>query len=176
MDGMPRQPVRNRPPPKPKIDLPVAVDEILQRYEAGEMIPVIAKDLGLTERTLYRRLLEHPERWMAAQQAQCLQRHEVAKAKHTEAVESLEALKKQLDEEGITDASERHWRLAHVNAIERACERLLNAARWELERVMRKEYGQKQEVTGNVSPVQINIGISRDSQVSIDGKPIDAAQ
>lgn len=152
-----------------RIDLPVAADEIFRRYERGEMLVDIAKSLEMSERTLYRRLLEHPDKWKAAQTAVALQRYEVAKERHQKSVQELEALKRQLDEEGINDAAARNWRLAHVVAIERACERLLNRAEWELERVADRLYGQqKQQV--NAVPVQINIGIAKDQSVTIDAE------
>ena len=155
-----------------KINLPVALDDVLARYEAGEQLPAIAQSIGLSERTLYRRLLENPDKWRSSQEAQAMQRYDLCKTKHAEAVANLEALKRQLDEEGITDAAARNWRLAHVTAIERACERMLNRAEWELERLISRLYGQKQEVssTGGVSiSISLNSAAAHIKHVEQDG-------
>jgi hypothetical protein len=149
-----------------KIELPVPLDDVLRRYETGEMLPDIAKSIGLSERTLYRRLLENHDKWKAAQQAQALQRYEFAKEKHKEAMISLEALRAKLDEEGEKDSAARKWRLAHVTAIEQAWDRAVHRAEWELERLLRRLYGQDQQVN-NGAPIQINIGITRSGEIDV---------
>lgn len=160
---------------RPKINLPVDVDLLLKRYETGEQLPAIAKSVGMSERTLYRRLLEHPEQWRAAQEGQALQRYEQTKTQYTQSLVELERLKKQLDDEGITDATDRNWRLAHVKAINQAYEKAVNRAEWELERLVSRLYGQKQEVT-----MTVNVGLAdrllRARERVIDGERLDAPQ
>ena len=138
-----------------KVLLTVPVEDVLHRYESGEELRAIAKSIGMVERTLYRRLLEHKDRWIAAQEGQALQRYEAAKINHGKSIADLEALKAQLDDEGIVEASERKWRLAHVMAICGAYEKALNRAEWELERLVARIYGQKQEVK-----LEVNVNLA----------------
>jgi hypothetical protein len=49
---------------------------------------------------------------------------------------------------------------------------LVRSAQWQLERVLSRIYGQKQEVAPS-SAVQINIGIARGAAVHIDGKTVE---
>jgi hypothetical protein len=69
---------------------------------------------------------------------------------------------------------------AQNDQVSLACAReRLKSAQWELERVLTRIYGNKQEVSATV-PVQINIGISRDGaaqpvQRNTDHNVIDVA-
>jgi hypothetical protein len=138
-----------------KKQLPVSVETVLQRYEKGEELREISASLGMAERTMYRRLLEHKDKWIAAQEGQALQRYQAAKANHGKSIGELEALKRQLDEEGIVDSSERKWRLAHVVAVTQAYEKAMNRAEWELERLVSRIYGAKQEVR-----LEVNVNLA----------------
>jgi hypothetical protein len=152
-----------------KIELPVAMDDVLTRYEKGEQLPDIAKSIGMSERTLYRRLLEDQDRWKAAQQAQAAQRYDFAKAMHAQALSDLNELRQQLDSEGITDGSERKWRLAHVTAKEQAWDRSVRSAQWELERLLKRLYGTDQQVSA--SHVTINLGGIQRQGATIEHSP-----
>lgn len=156
-----------------KVQLPVSIEDVLSRYESGEEIVVIAKSLSVSERTLYRRLLDAEADWKKAQQANAVARFERAKDGHRITISRLEELRQQLDEEGVIDPAERNWRLAHARALEQAAEKALCRAEWELERLVDRLYGK--ESAAVTVPVQINIGISRESQITIESKHLDGA-
>lgn len=130
-------------------------EDILTRYEQGEMIPEQAKSLGVTHQAIYRFLLaKAPDKWREYQTARVMHEYEMAKKRCEEAPDAL--------------------------ALARAREGL-RAAQWELERLCRRLYGQDQPpASGNA--VQININLrSADAtthrsngQITVDGNTLEA--
>lgn len=122
----------------------VLLDAILAHYENGASIYALAEQLGVNNATLYRNLKKYrQDDW-----------REVATARYECEIEDAE---KQL-----RDASD-------AVAVTRARERIASA-RWKLERLDRKNYGQDQPHVG--AAVQINISLRGDSATKgavIDG-------
>jgi hypothetical protein len=126
-------PIRALPQP----DRDKLLDDVLAHYECGVSIYALAEALEVDNATLYRQLLKHrPEEWM-----------EVRSARYHSQVEQAE--------KDMKEASD-------PLAVTRAREQLANA-RWMLERLQRKIYGQDQERQVGQA-IQINIGIRRDAQ------------
>lgn len=112
------------------------LDTILAHYECGVSIYELADKLGVDNATLYRHLIKYrPDEWQ-----------EVRAARYHSQIEEAE--------KNMKEASD-------PLAVTRAREQLANA-RWMLERLQRKIYGQDLAHVGG-SSVQINIGIRRDS-------------
>jgi hypothetical protein len=112
--------------------------EVLERYLSEESTIDIAKSLGVTRSGLNYWLLRTADKeWKSAQVVKALKRKEEAEGEMDTATDAL--------------------------TLARARERL-KAAQWDLERVCRRIYGQDHALT-NSSPVQINIGISRNDAV-----------
>ena len=112
------------------------LDNAIQRYGAGESVYAIAQDLGIEHTTLYRHLVKEREaEWRDAKVSKAL----------VEVEEAEEALKTAPD----------------MLALSRARERL-RAAQWQLERLLRKIYGQDAPTAAQA--VQINISLRRDAE------------
>jgi transposase-like protein len=117
------------------------VDAILSHYENGASIYDLAEKLGVNNATLYRALKKYRlEDWK-----------EIASARY---------------EAEIEDSEKELKSAADMLAVTRARERMA-AARWKLERIDRKIYGQDQPAVGNA--VQVNISLRRDA--AIEEKP-----
>lgn len=112
------------------------VDAILSHYENGASIYDLAERLGVNNATLYRALKKYRlEDWK-----------EIASARYEAEIEDAEKeLKSAADNVAVTRARER-----------------LAAARWKLERIDRKVYGQ--DVSNVGQAVQININLRRGQQ------------
>lgn len=132
-----------------KDDRNALLDAILSHYENGASIYDLAEKLGVSNTTIYRQLVKNrPEDWK-----------EVTAARYQSIIERCE--------NEIKTASS-------ALAVTRAREELANA-RWMLERLDRRTYGQDQGGQG-VASVQINInlrdkdnvGAVIDQQVSVD--------
>jgi len=109
------------------------LDAILAHYENGASIYALAEKLGVDNATIYRQLLKHrPEDWKEVRGARYLSEIEEAEKDMKEARDPL--------------------------AVTRARERLANA-KWHLERLNRRIYGQ--DAPPASAAVQINIGIRR---------------
>jgi len=123
----------------------VEAEAILARYEGGETIAEIAKDLGVTHQALYRKLLvEHPENWKRYKAARAL----------TDFEECREDLKSAQDGLSLGRARES-----------------ARLAMWELERLAKPIYGQDQpQVTVNiVSGEQVQARIAElEQQLGLD--------
>jgi hypothetical protein len=120
----------------PEGDRGQLLDTILAHYECGVSIYELAEKLGVDNATIYRQLIKHrPEEWK-----------EVRGARYHSLIEQAEKDMKTA---------------ADPLAVTRAREQLANA-RWMLERLQRKIYGQIQEaeVGGRVS-ITLNIGADR---------------
>jgi AcrR family transcriptional regulator len=111
------------------------LDALLSHYEAGASMYELAEKLGVSNTTLYRQLVKHrPEDWK-----------EVSAARYQSIIERAQ--------DQIKDATD-------ALAVTRAREELANA-RWMLERLQRRIYGQDQVATG-ANAVQININLRQD--------------
>jgi transposase-like protein len=127
----------------PEVNRAELLDAILAHYENGASIYDLAAKLGVNNATLYRSLRRYRlEDWK-----------EVASARY-------EAM--------IEDAEKELEKAQDNNAVTRARERLA-AARWKLERIDRKVYGQDQPA-GVGSAVLINISLRRNEEAS---EPLD---
>ena len=149
LQGLPELPKHYNPikslPEAERLNL---LDTILAHYECGTSIYELAEKLGVDNATLYRQLVKHkPDDWMEVRGARYLSEIEEAEKEMKEAQDAL--------------------------AVTRARERLASA-RWMLERLNRKIYGQDQAHVGGAA-VQINIGIRRDPATSaVQHEPEDA--
>lgn len=119
----------------PAQELASVLDKAIERYGAGTSVYVIANDLGVEHTTLYRHLVKHREsEWRDAKVSRAL----------AELEESEEALKTAPDALALSRARER-----------------CRAAQWQLERLMRRIYGQ--DAPTSAQAVQINISLRRDA-------------
>ena len=108
------------------------LDALLSHYEAGASIYDLAEKLGVSNTTIYRQLVKHrTEDWK-----------EVSAARYQSIIERCEGQIKNADS---------------ALAVTRAREELANA-RWMLERLQRRIYGQDAPPAG-VNAVQININL-----------------
>ena len=122
---------------------------VLDRYINGEQVANIAPEYGVSDVTIYALLLrEHQDAWKDIQTARALARLEKA----------------QDDLETANDAL----------SLARARERV-RSAQWELERLMRRIYGQNQEVSGQ-APISISINLRGEAEVDITPGLHDAEQ
>lgn len=124
----------------------VMLEAILAHYENGASIYDLAEKLGVNNATLYRNLKKYRlEDWK-----------EVASARY---------------EAEIEDAEKELKIAPDSNAVTRARERIASA-RWKLERLDRKVYGQEapQQQGGMV---QINIGIRRNTDTAVDAEVVE---
>lgn len=120
------------------------LDAILDHYENGTSIYEIANALGVDNATLYRQLIKHRlEDWK-----------EVRSARYHSLIEEAEKTMKEAPD---------------VLAVTRAREQLANA-RWMLERLQRRIYGQDAPTAGNA--VQININLRRqEAETAVQQEP-----
>jgi exonuclease VII small subunit len=136
------------------------LDKIIERYENGELIPAIAHEYNASHQTIYRRLISiKGEVWKQAKEANSLAKYEAARDALDAEIESLNDLRKQLeidgDERGGAGAN---WTLAHARERVRSAQSKLNAAEWELERVLSRIYGRNAETAqGPQVIVQVNL-------------------
>lgn len=128
-----------------EVDRNTLLDALLSHYEAGASIYELAEKLGVSNTTIYRQLVKHrTEDWK-----------ELSAARYQSIIERCEEQMK-----NATDAL----------AVTRAREELANA-RWMLERLQRRIYGQDQP-SGGSAAVQININL-RGDQSKKDAQVID---
>jgi hypothetical protein len=119
------------------------IEQALEMYEQGIEITDAAQTIGVPARTIHRWLATNAtERWHDAQKGRALEEYEKAKRRRDDARATLEGLKSKLDEEGITDTSERNWRLAHAREVLRFADSDLDHHKWLLERLISRIYGQ----------------------------------
>jgi hypothetical protein len=113
-------------------------DAILSRYIEGEQVANMAQDYGVSDVTLYALLLrERQDEWKDIQTARALARLERAQDDLGTAQDAL--------------------------SLARAREQV-RSAQWELERLLRRLYGQEQAQGLGQGTVHINIGINRGTQ------------
>lgn len=129
------------------VDPKLAVDHILEKYENGQTMYQIAKDLKISHQAIYSRLLRtDPERWKERQAAQTLADLESAQERLQVAQTMVEVSKNR-----------------ELAAIQR----------WKLERLLPAIFGQQSDKPQ--SPIQINIGIQRngDNGLTLEAKPLE---
>ena len=120
----------------PDQELAATLDEAIERYGSGVSVYVIAAEMGVEHTTLYRHLIKHrEEQWRVAKVSRALAELEEAEDELKIAPDAL--------------------------ALSRARERC-RAAQWQLERLMRRIYGQ--DVPAATQAVQININLRRDAE------------
>lgn len=130
--------------------VPINVQDVLARYEAGEEIRDICKSYGTSHVTVYKRVIEHAEEaWKAVQVARAIARKEAAEEELDTAPDML--------------------------TVARARERL-KSAQWDLERVCRRIYGTDSPPNQGQGVIQINIGITRPESVNISASQPDSGQ
>lgn len=126
---------------KPLANLPAErrteiAQQVLERYINGEQVADMAPQYGVSDVTIYALLLrEHEDDWKEVQKARALARKERAEEKCRTAPDVL--------------------------SLARAREEL-RSAQWELERLLRRLYGQDQQVQ-NGAAVSINITLRREN-------------
>ena len=136
------------------------LDQTLERYENGELISTIAKEHGISEQTLYRRLLVHRgETWKQAKEAASLARYEQARDELDARLADLDRLQSELEGQEVEiGGSHSFWSLARMKEQVKGAQSRLNAAEWELERVLSRLYGKQQsEQQGPQVIVQVNL-------------------
>jgi hypothetical protein len=124
----------------PEAERAQLLDTILAHYECGVSIYDLAEKLGVDNATLYRQLVKHrPDEWQEVRGARY----------HSQIEEAEKELKLARDPLAVT----------------RAREQLANA-RWMLERLQRKIYGQIQEAeSGGRVSITLNIGASHNEKI-----------
>ena len=116
--------------PAPELD--AILTRAIESYGSGVSVYAIAADLGVEHTTLYRQLVKHREtEWRDAKVGRAL----------AELEDAEESLKTAPDALALTRARER-----------------CRAAQWQLERLMRRIYGQDNAAQA-VASVQININL-----------------
>jgi hypothetical protein len=124
-------------------------DSILTRYEKEDSIADMAKEFGISPTSVYKLLLaERPEDWKIIQGARTLHHLEQYKQAMKDAKDHLELGK---------------------------AKELATRAGWELERLLAKVYGIKQETAHQQAAVHISIGIKREGGgVTLEHAAVDA--
>jgi hypothetical protein len=119
-------------------------DQVLDRYMQGEQVAAMSSEYGTSDVTIYALLLrERQDEWKDIQTARALARLEVAQDKLGTAADAL--------------------------SLARAREQV-RSAQWELERLLSRLYGQKQEVQHTVAPV-LHIHLAQDVGTVIEHAP-----
>ena len=123
--------------------------QVLDRYMKGEQVADMAPEFGTSDVTLYAVLLrEHQDQWKEVQTARALARLERSQHKLNTASDQL--------------------------SLARAREEV-RAAQWELERLLRRLYGQ--DAPANIQvPIQINIGITRHENSTEPAQVVDKSE
>lgn len=141
-----------------KADLIVA--QALELYDQGKEIEEAAKELDVPARTIYRWLSHNAvEQWHAAQKGRSLAEYDLARKRRDAARVAMDDLKQTLKREKVKNPAERKWRLAHAREVLHAADRELTHQEWQLERVMKRIYGNDAapDTTGKVS-ITLNLG------------------
>lgn len=134
----------------PAQELSALLDKAIQSYGEGESIYRIAAGLGVEHTTLYRQLIKHREtEWRDAKVSRALAELESAE----------DDLKTAPDGLALTRARER-----------------CRAAQWQLERLMRRIYGQDHQAdSGGRVSITLNIGTREPLDVVADQSALDVA-
>lgn len=109
-------------------------DEVLARYIGGEQIAQIAGEYGYGHVSLYALLWKERESdWCDAQASRAL-------ARHADALSDLDAVKQALQEAKGDDAL---VEISRQRELLKVAEARIKSAQWELEKLMRRIYGQE---------------------------------
>jgi len=151
---LPRKQTEQPKPPAVKKDYSVAkrplgnipaerraeiADQVLSRYMLGEQVANIAPEYGTSDVTIYALLLrEHEQAWVDIQQARALARFERCQDELSESKKEVEVAQDALS-------------LARAREKARIAESQLKSAQWELERLLKRLYGQDQNITVNIN-------------------------
>jgi len=139
----------------------------LALYDQGKEIEQAAVELDVPARTIYRWLASNAqERWQEAQRGRLVADYERCRKRRDEASDTLNALRQDLENEGVKDPAERNWRLAHAREVLRAADQDLDHQKWLLERLLKRIYGQDVATDGGSRvSITLNIGAEKPRQV-----------
>jgi hypothetical protein len=134
-------------------------DEVLKRYMLGEQVAAIAPDFKTSDVTIYALLLrEREQEWADIQKARALARYERALNELENAQAFLEAAPDALS-------------LARARETLRFAESRVKASQWELERLLRRLYGQDHNVNVNLNVTDLGDRLRRAKGRVIDVSP-----
>jgi hypothetical protein len=140
---------------RPMRDLPEEkrqeiAQQTLERYLKGEEIRAISEDFGWSHYTVYSLLFQLCEdAWRDAQVSRAM-------ARHADALAELDGIKTKIND--ATNVLE----VAKQRELLKVAEVRLKSAQWELERLLRRLYGDSVPQPGGQGVIHINIGISRE--------------
>lgn len=141
----------------PAADRSALLDDVLERYSAGQEIAEIAPEFGISDVTLYKYLLsDRQEEFRQAQIGRAMNEFEKAKANRDACANALRLAPDQLE-------LNRHTQLLKVAEQEE------KRSQWLLERVLAKIYGT--EKGQSQAPVAIQINLTRDQIIANDRAP-----
>ena len=146
------------------------VAQVLALYDEGKEIEAAAAELNVPARTIYRWLASNAQdRWTEAQRGRLVSDYEKARKHRDSASNTLEVLKQTLETEGVKEAAERNWRLAHAREVLRAADTALDHQKWLLERLLKRIYGQETTAgSGERVSIVLNIGVADTPRQVID--------
>lgn len=126
----------------------IGIEPILERLRAGESALSIAKDVGVHHTALYQYLLRNaPEEWLSLSAARSLVK--------------LESAENALDDAELTPDG------VSVSRVRESA----RLAMWNLERVARKMYGQKDESANGVNIQVVIAPVDGEQTVTIEHDP-----
>ena len=136
------------------------VAQALALYDEGKEIEQAAVELDVPARTIYRWLASNAQdRWTEAQRGRLVADYEKARKHRDASANALDVLKQTLEDEGVKEAAERNWRLAHAREVLRAADTALDHQKWLLERLLKRIYGQDTPAgAGERISITLNLG------------------
>lgn len=134
-------------------------DKVLERYMAGEQVANIAPEFKTSDVTIYALLLREREAdWVDIQKARALARYERYQ-------DELEAARERM--KAAPDALS----LARERDQARVAESLVKSAQWELERLLRRLYGQDQQITLAIVDLGDRLRRARERVIDVGSAP-----
>jgi transposase len=148
----------------------LVVAQALELYEQGQEIEQAAATLNVPARTIYRWLASiAQDKWTEAQRGRLVADYEKARKHRDASANALDVLKQTLEDEGVKEAAERNWRLAHAREVLRAADTALDHQKWLLERLLKRIYGQETQAgAGERVSIVLNIGVADTPRQVID--------
>jgi transposase len=148
----------------------LVVAQALELYEQGQEIEQAAATLNVPARTIYRWLASiAQDKWTEAQRGRLVADYEKARKHRDSASNTLDVLQQTLETEGVKEAAERNWRLAHAREVLRAADTALDHQKWLLERLLKRIYGQETAPgSGERVSIVLNIGVADTPRQVID--------
>ena len=135
--------------------------EALERYYAGEEIRAISQDFGCSYVTVYSLLFQMCEdAWRDAQVSRAM-------ARHADALAELDGIK------GKINAATEVLDVAKQRELLKVAEVRLKSAQWELERLLRRLYGDAVPPPAGQGVVQININFACEPK-TVEGEVTDS--